>query len=264
MDAKKETEKVIQWIRDWFDQNGKEAGAVIGLSGGKDSTVVAALLVKALGKDRVFGVLMPNGIQTDIDDAKEVVRILGIKSYVVNIGNAFNALQDSIKNATDPLTGQPADLNGSELASDVSINMPPRLRMTTLYAIAQNLPKGGRVVNTCNYSEDYIGYSTKYGDAAGDFSPLSTFTVAEVLQIGEELGLPEHLVHKTPSDGLSGKSDEDKIGFTYAVLDKYLRTGICEDQATLEKIERMHRANLHKLKTIPHYTMSEHNACENE
>ena len=125
--------------------------------------------------------------------------------------------------------------------------------MTTLYAVAQNLPGGGRVVNTCNYSEDYIGYSTKYGDAAGDFSLLSDLTVGEVLQVGEALGLPAELVHKTPSDGLSGKSDEDKIGFTYAVLDRYIREGVCEDEETRKKIDRMHLLNLHKLRMIPGY-----------
>ncbi len=123
--------------------------------------------------------------------------------------------------------------------------------------MAQSLPHGGLVANTCNRSEDYVGYSTKFGDAAGDFSPLSQFTVEEVLQLGEALGLPDSLVHKTPSDGLSGMSDEDKLGFRYATLDRYLATGVCEDTAALEKIERLHRRNLHKLRPMPCYQPKE-------
>ncbi len=240
-DAKKEIDNVVAWIRDWFENNGLKANAVIGISGGKDSSIVAALLVKALGKDRVVGVLMPNGEQKDISDAQKLVEYLGIKNFTVNIKSAFDGEIAALKAA------------GIEPGKDAVINTPPRLRMTTLYAIAQSLPEGGRVANTCNASEDYVGYSTKYGDAAGDFSPCSSFLVCEMLQIGEELGLPTELIHKTPSDGLSGMSDEDKLGFTYAVLDKYVRTGEIEDQATKEKIDRLHRLNLHKLQTIPMY-----------
>ncbi|SEQ01931.1 NAD+ synthase [Lachnospiraceae bacterium RM5] len=253
MDAKKEIENIVKWIRDWFEENGKNASAVIGLSGGKDSSIVATLLVKALGKERVVGVLMPNGVQSDIDDAKEIAKFLGIKAMVVNINDAFTGLTKAILNAKNPETDENIYNENVVLREDVKINIPPRLRMATLYAVAQNLENGGRVANTCNGSEDYIGYSTKYGDAAGDFSPLAHFTVNEVLQIGDELKVPYHLVHKTPSDGLSGKSDEDKIGFTYEVLDKYIRTGVCEDEEIKKKIDRMHIINLHKLKTIPSY-----------
>lgn len=240
-DAKKEIENIVSWIQDWFENNGPKANAVIGISGGKDSSIVAALLVKALGKDRVVGVLMPNGEQKDISDSKKLVEFLGIRNYTVNINDAFEGEMKALKAA------------GIEPGKDAVINTPPRLRMTTLYAVAQSLPEGGRVANTCNASEDYVGYSTKFGDAAGDFSPCSGFLVCEMLQIGDELGLPHDLIHKIPSDGLSGMSDEDKLGFTYAVLDKYISTGEIEDMATKEKIDRLHRLNLHKLQTIPMY-----------
>ncbi len=263
-DAAKAAENVTAWIRDWFSANGPSATAVIGISGGKDSTVCAALLAKALGKERVFGIIMPNGEMADIDDAKAAVEFLGIRFAVVNIQKSYMGLLEGFAEAVPPVLEKAAgggDAGESFakaeapylLREDARINIPPRLRMTTLYAIAQNLPEGGRVANTCNASEDYVGYSTKFGDAAGDFSPLSSFTVTEILAIGEYLGLPASLVHKTPSDGLSGMSDEEKLGFTYAVLDKYIRTGICEDPDVKANIDRKHRANLHKLLPMPKY-----------
>ncbi len=239
--ASEHIDNITAWIREWFDNNGPKASAVIGISGGKDSTIVAALLVRALGKERVVGVMMPNGEQKDISDSKKVVEYLGIQNYTVNIKEAFDGEMNALRAA------------GVEPGNDAIINTPPRLRMTTLYAIAQSLPNGGRVANTCNRSEDYVGYSTKYGDAAGDFSPCSDFLVNEMLRIGDALGLPSELIHKTPSDGLSGMSDEDKLGFTYDMLDKYVLTGVCEDEAIKEKIDRLHRLNLHKLQTIPMY-----------
>ncbi len=239
-DAKKEIKNIVAWIKEWFEDNGPKASAVIGISGGKDSSICAALLVKALGKDRVVGVLMPDGEQSDISDSYQLVEHLGLKHYVINIGPATTALKDTLAEQF-------------ELTNDTRINIPPRIRMTTLYAVAQSLPNGGRVANTCNRSEDYIGYSTKYGDAAGDFAILADFTVSEVLQIGDALGIPKNLVRKAPSDGLSGMTDEDKIGFTYAVLDRYILEGVCEDEETRKKIDRMHVLNLHKLKTIPGY-----------
>jgi len=238
--AKEVKDACVRWIQDWFEENGKGCNAVLGISGGKDSSICAALCVEALGADRVIGVTMPNGVQPDIDDSIKLINHLGIKRYNVNIGPAFQALMGEVE----------ARLGG--LASDQTrINMAPRIRMTALYAISQS--NNGRVVNTCNLSEDWVGYSTRYGDAAGDFSPLGGLTVAEVLAIGEVLGLPEDLVHKTPSDGLCGKTDEDNLGFTYAVLDKYIRTGICEDPATQALIDRKHKMNLFKLKPIPHF-----------
>lgn len=244
-DANREIRKVIMWIQNWFMENGPTANAVIGISGGKDSTIIAKLLVDALGKDRVIGVMMPNGVQSDISDSERVIEFLGIKGYEVNIYDQYNAEVSALREA------------GIEPTKDTLINIGPRLRMTTLYAIAQSLPNGGRVCNTCNASEDYIGYSTKYGDAAGDFSPCADFTVTEMLQIGDALGLPYELVHKTPSDGLCGKTDEDNLGFTYAELDKYIKTGFIKDLDKKAIIDRKHRLNLHKLKTIPTYRQGE-------
>ncbi len=244
--------EIVQWIRDYFEKNGPTCSAVIGISGGKDSTVVAALLTEALGKDRVVGVLMPNGVQSDISDSQEIVSLLGIKNVTVNIKAGVDGLAGAINEVlADSAVG------ATELSRDSMINMPPRLRMSTLYAIAQALPNGGRVVNTCNRSEDYIGYSTKYGDSAGDFSPLANLLVHEVIQIGEVLGVPERLTKKAPSDGLSGMTDEDKIGFTYATLDHYVLTGECEDEETKKKIDRMHAINLHKLQLMPTFPMAD-------
>ena len=243
--VEKTVDEICEYVRDFFDKNGKGCSAVLGISGGKDSCITAALLARALGKERVVGVMMPDGVQPDISDSQAVVDFLGIRNFTVNIGEATKALKKSLEDA------------GSAITKDVGINIPPRIRMTTLYAVAQGLEEGGRVINTCNKSEDYIGYSTKYGDAAGDMSILAGFTVEEVLQIGDYLGLPSNLVHKTPSDGLSGMSDEDKVGFTYAVLDKYIATGICEDENIKAKIDRMHMLNLHKLNVMPHFEPSE-------
>ena len=239
--VEKTVNDVTEWIKEYFETKGKGCKAILGISGGKDSCITAALLARALGKERVVGVLMPDGVQPDISDSEAVVEFLGIEHKVVNIGETVAALKKALEDA------------GSVVSKDTKINIPPRVRMTTLYAVAQGLECGGRVINTCNKSEDYIGYSTKFGDAAGDMSILAGFTVEEVLQIGEYLGLPEHLVHKTPSDGLSGMSDEDKIGFTYKVLDRYIATGECDDEAIKAKIDRMHVMNLHKLELMPHF-----------
>ena len=235
-DAFKVKSECVEWIRDFFEKNGKGCNAVIGISGGKDSSVAAALCVEALGADRVIGVLMPCGIQHDIDAAYMLVNHLGIKYYEVNIKGAVDALIGAL----------PEELEITEQSRN---NLPPRIRMSTLYAVSQSC--NGRVVNTCNLSEDWVGYSTRYGDAAGDFSPLSRLTVAEVKQIGHALGLPSELVEKTPIDGLCGKTDEDTLGFTYAVLDRYIRTGEIDDAATKELIDRKHKANLFKLQLMP-------------
>ena len=262
-DAAKEKEHIINWIREWFAENGPSANAVVGISGGKDSTIVAALLAEALGRERVYGILMPQDVQPDLEDAKKVVKTLGINTMMINVGEPIKKLKEQLLAAVNPLddvNNYQESVNSSvgkhftELSSDTVINIPPRIRMTTLYAVAASLPEGGRVANTCNRSEDYIGYSTKYGDAAGDFSPISDYLVTEVKQIGhqiEALSPISELIEKTPSDGLCGYSDEDKIGFTYATLDKYVTTGICEDSEVKAKIDRMHLLNLHKMKTIP-------------
>ena len=235
-DAKKAKDGAVEWIRAWFEKNGKGCNAVIGISGGKDSSIVAALCVEALGKDRVIGVLMPCGEQHDIDCAFALVNHLGIKHYVVNVKAAIDGLKAAL----------PEEL---ELTAQSTNNIPPRVRMTTLYAISQSC--NGRVANTCNLSEDWVGYSTRYGDSVGDFSPLSRLTVAEVKQIGYLLGLPRELVDKTPIDGLCGKTDEDNLGFTYAELDRYIRTGEIDDEEKKKIIDYKHRVNLFKLELMP-------------
>ena len=234
--AEKVKNDCIKWIRDFFESNGKGCNAVVGISGGKESSIAAALCVEALGKDRVIGVLMPNGTQHDIDAAYALVNHLDIKHYVVNIKDAVEGIMKNI----------PADIAVTDQTRN---NIPPRVRMTTLYAISQSC--NGRVVNTCNLSEDWVGYSTRYGDSVGDFSPLSRLTVAEVKQIGHLLNVPNELVEKTPIDGLCGKTDEDNLGFTYAELDRYIRTGEIDDKEKKELIDRKHKANLFKLELMP-------------
>ncbi|MGN1015474.1 MAG: NAD(+) synthase [Faecousia sp.] len=233
-DAVKVKNDCIAWIRDFFAENGPDCCAVVGISGGKDSSVVAALCAEALGTDRVIGVLMPCGEQADIDMAKLLVEHLGIRHFVVNIQDAVEGLKRSIP---------------FELSAQSRTNLPPRIRMSTLYAVAQSF--NGRVANTCNLSEDFVGYSTRYGDAAGDFSPCSHLTVQEVKAVGRALGLPDVLVDKVPIDGLCGKTDEENLGFTYAELDRYIRTGRIENQAHKERIDTLHKRNLFKLRLMP-------------
>lgn len=237
-DANRIKNECVEWIRDFFEKNGPDCNAVVGISGGKDSSIAAALCVEALGKDRVIGVLMPQGQQHDIDMAHLLVNHLGIKHYVINIKDTVDAM---LKNMPE----------GLEITSQTVQNIPPRIRMTTLYAVSQS--HNGRVVNTCNLSEDWVGYSTRYGDSVGDFSPLSNLTVTEVKEIGYLLGLPKKLVDKTPIDGLCGKTDEENLGFTYAELDVYIRTGKIEDQQKKEIIDRKHKANLFKLELMPSF-----------
>ena len=235
-DAVKIKNECVEWICDFFEKNGKGCNAVVGISGGKDSSVAAALCVEALGRDRVIGVLMPCGEQHDIDMAQLLVDHLGIKHYIINVKDAVDGIINNL----------PKDLS---ITSQTVQNVPPRIRMSTLYAVSQSV--NGRVVNTCNLSEDWVGYSTRYGDSVGDFSPMSFLTVTEVKAIGRVLGLPDVLVDKTPIDGLCGKTDEENLGFTYAELDRYIREGIIEDVEKKEIIDRKHKANLFKLEFMP-------------
>lgn len=236
--AKQVKDECVNWIRSFFENSGKGCNAVLGISGGKDSSIAAALCVEALGKDRVIGVLMPKGEQHDIDMAYLLVNHLGIKHYEINIKDAVDGI----------LSNFPKDF---ELTQQAITNLPPRIRMSTVYAVSQSC--NGRVVNTCNLSEDWVGYSTRYGDSVGDFSPLSHLTVTEIKEIGRLLNLPDVLVDKVPIDGLCGKTDEENLGFTYAELDKYIRTGEIEDKEKKELIDRMHERNLFKLELMPSF-----------
>lgn len=233
-DAEFEITNIIDDIRHYFATNGNEnTKAVIGISGGKDSTVAAALLVRALGNDRVIGVLMPDGDQKDIADAREVCDYLHIKSYTINIKYTTASFIEDIERNSDLLP------NGA-----VYTNMPARVRMTTLYNIAAMV--GGRVINTGNKSEAFVGYTTKYGDLAGDYAVLRDYYVTEIYKIGDALKLPTVLVYKAPSDGMSGKTDADNMGFSYETLDDYLINGVVPGADVLKNILDRHARNRHK------------------
>lgn len=245
-DAKKVKDEIIIWIQNWFNSNGKDCVAVVGISGGKDSSVVAALCVEALGRDRVFGVLMPQGRQSDIDYSHKLCHFLNIQYQIIPIGTIVNTAEYEISTSLN----QP-------LSTQTITNLPARIRMATLYAVAQTI--NGRVANTCNLSEDWVGYATYGGDGFGSFAPLSNLTVTEVKAIGRELGLPKELIEKIPTDGLCGKTDEDNLGFTYDVLDKYIRTGKIDDLSVKEKIDSMHEKNLFKLQPMPYFKYTPNN-----
>ena len=237
-DPKKTKDEIVLWIRDFFKENGEGCNAVVAISGGKDSSVTAALCVEALGKERVYGVLLPQGEQADIDMSLLLVKHLDIPYSVINIKGACDDILNSLKENL-PV----------ETSKQTTTNLPARVRMAVTYAVSQSM--NGRVANTSNLSEDWVGYATRYGDAAGDFSPLSRLTVAEVKAVGRELGLPEVLVEKVPIDGLTGLSDEENLGFTYEILDKYIRTGICQDAETKKRIDQKRKWNKFKLELMP-------------
>ena len=244
--ARKVKDDLVQWIRDWFEENGPECNAVVGISGGKDSTIVAALCVEALGADRVIGVMMPNGVQHDIDESEKIIKYLGIRSLEINIYNSYSSI---INNLIESTYNNRKDFGNFSISNQTRVNLPPRLRMATLYAVAQSV--NGRVSNNCNLSEDYVGYSTRWGDSVGDFAPLANLTVTEVKAIGYELGLPVEFIEKFPSDGLCDLTDEENLGFSYDTLDNYIRTGICDDREAKERIDYLHNKNLFKMHPIP-------------
>lgn len=239
-DAAKVKDECVAWIREYFKENGPTCNAIVGISGGKDSTVVAVLCVEALGRDRVIGVLLPQGEQVDINDSYKLVQHLQIRYHVLNIGVAVRDLLLRMA------------LNDIEVSESTKINLPARIRMATLFAISQS--NNGRVANTCNLSEDWIGYSTLFGDGAGQFAPLADLTVAEVKAVGRALGIPDELIDKVPADGLCDKTDEENLGFTYDQLDTYIRTGVCKDSEVKEKIDRLHIANRFKFLPMPQFS----------
>lgn len=242
----KTTLNIIEWIKEsMLKTSGNKA--IIGISGGKDSSVVAALCVKALGKENVIGVLMPDGIQSDISDSKDLCEFLDIKNLTVNIEGMKRVYLDSLNKIDHGIV--------PNISNQTRLNLPPRIRMTLLYAISQSIDNS-RVINTSNISEDWVGYATIYGDTAGAFAPLGMLTSDEVVQIGEFFGLPTKFIIKKPSDGLTGKTDEDVFGFSYETLNRYIRTGICEDENIRKKIDNMHEYSRHKFLTIPMFQPS--------
>lgn len=252
-DAKQEVRNIVAQIRNYFkDCAAPEAKAVIGISGGKDSTVAAKLLVEALGANRVVGVLMPDGTQDDFDMAMRVVEELDLEatSLVINIGELTKTAYATLERSYAPVNETSHEIRLT-VKDGVTINTPPRMRMSMLYAVAASLDYDARVINTCNASEDYIGYSTKHGDSAGDYAVLQDYTVSEIYEIGDALGISHDLVHKKPSDGLCGLCDEDRFGFSYEDLDEFIVTGAIADDESRQKIIRMHNAALHKMVPMP-------------
>ena len=245
--AKFHKDQLVIWIREWFDKNGPGCNAVIGISGGKDSSIAAALCVEALGADRVIGVLMPNGVQHDICDSVKLCEALGIRNVTIDIKPAVDAILKSIGAIYDP---QCDGYVAMETTEQTKQNLPPRIRMSTLYAVSQSM--NGRVVNTCNLSETMIGWETRWGDAVGDFAPFADLTATEVIEIGKLCNIPIELVVKKPADGLCGKTDEDAFGFTYYQLDQYLRTGKTTATA-LKKIQKKESGSTFKRREIPKY-----------
>jgi len=242
-DAKKVTQEIVAWIADYFKNNASpDTKAIVGISGGKDSSIVAALCVEALGKSRVLGVLMPQGRQYDIDVSYDLCETLDIQHLEINIEIPVRDLLETIKQV------------GLDMNTIAEFNTPARIRMAALYAVSGIV--GGRVANTSNFSEDWVGYATKFGDSAGDFSPLSNLTVTEVKAVGRELGLAPRFIDKAPIDGLCGKTDEDNLCFTYEALDRYIREGVCEDVGVKERIDKLHEMNIHKVTPMPVFRLT--------
>lgn len=244
----KDVEGIIADLRKSCEKRGIK-GAVIGISGGKDSTIVAKLMTEVLGKENVMGVLMPNGVQKDISDSERVVKLLDISSIVVNIQDSFKGIVTEIQKKFENV-----DENIS-ISESAQINIAPRIRMTVLYTVAQSLGSGWRVIGTTNKSEEYIGWLTKWGDGGVDFEPIIDFTVTELKKLGKYLGLPVDLVDKVPVDGLTEVTDEGRFGFSYEMLDKYIEQGTSGNSDIDIKIARMHEYSEHKRVPIPYFKL---------
>lgn len=237
--------EIVAWIREEFKRHGRDT-AVIGISGGVDSMVTASLCTEALGKENVVGVMMPNGIQADFSDSLETVKLLGIKHYTVNIGAAYVDLLNKVKPGDQSLV----------ISNQAKINLAPRLRMASLYAVAQSVPGRAAVVGTGNAAECYVGYFTKFGDGAYDLNPIRDLWKDEVIALGDLMGLPLHLTHKTPSDGLTGKSDEDQLGVKYAEIKKYALEGTSGNKECDQIIKRLHEVSEHKRNPAPYFKVN--------
>lgn len=222
MNIKEQSEKVVKWTRDWFNNKGENSIAIIGISGGVDSSTSAAILKEAIGVKRIIAVKMPCGVQKDIDYSNKLIEHLGLKSVEINIGNTYEELTKEIRKA---------EINGNAFFNaQYTTNTPARIRMTTLYGIAAVIGNA-YPVNTCQASETLCGYDTIFGDSAGSIAPIARFTKTEVIELAKHFGLPRELYEKVPIDGMSlnedgtYQTDEQKLGFTYKELDDFIRNG---------------------------------------
>lgn len=252
MEIKEIYRKIKKDWKEWAERT-NTSKMVIGISGGKDSSVVAAAAVSIFGEENVIGVLMPQYVQSDIDYSKELVKFLNIDSLTIDIGRAVESIITTIAITTNKIL----------ISDNTLINLPARIRMSTLFAVAQSA--GGKVINTCNLSEDMVGYSTLFGDNAGCYAPISELTVTEVIELGKFLSLPEHFLIKPPADGLCGKTDEEKLGFSYSELDNFIR----HNEGTEEfknKILDLYNKNKFKLEIvqIPHPVLNLPNYVKGE
>lgn len=245
IELRKHIDKIVLWIQDYVNKVGAK-GVVIGNSGGKDSATVIALASLALGKEKVLTVGMPcQSKEKDLEDAKLVAQTFGVKILEINLTDTYEKLEKELNTKI-----------GNELSEEAKINIKPRLRMTTIYAIAQNY--NYLVMGTGNLCEAMVGYTTKWGDSASDFNPIANFTVDEVLKMGEILGVPEKIIKKTPSDGLSDKSDEEKMGITYKEVAEYIEIGKTNEEK-MKKIEKRYMNSKHKREKIPTYDFERKN-----
>lgn len=241
----KEAQNAIIWIREYVEKTGAN-GIVIGNSGGKDSATVLAMAVEAIGREKVLSVAMPCfSKQTDLEDAKLVADVFEVPLLKVDLSNTYQEMEKEI-NCQIP----------QSLTKEAIVNMKPRLRMTTLYSIAQTL--GYLVIGTGNLCEAMVGYTTKWGDNSSDFNPIGNFTVEEVLAIGRMLEVPENILKKAPSDGLGEKTDEEKMGIQYSQIEEMIETGTTDEKAKQEIIRR-YQSSKHKRRIVPIYTFERKN-----